>query len=63
MFCLRGKGKRQQSRAVVQYDSDDERRYANEATPDPTAEDFFHDEVDRFHLDKEKVNIVYSRVV
>ncbi|XP_064598759.1 something about silencing protein 10-like [Liolophura sinensis] len=51
----RGKGKRQQSRAVVQYDSDDEKRYANEATPDPTAEDFFHDEVDQFHLDKEKI--------
>lgn len=40
---------------VVEYDSDDERKYAKEAVPDPTQDDYYHDAVDDFHAQKDKV--------
>ena len=38
------------------YDSDDERAYENEKTPNRNDDDFYHDEVDEFHTQKEKVS-------
>lgn len=40
---------------VVEYDSDDERKYEKEAVPDPTQDDYYHDAVDDFHAQKDKV--------
>ncbi|XP_062579432.1 something about silencing protein 10-like [Saccostrea cucullata] len=40
---------------IVNYDSDDERKYSKEAVPDPTQEDFFLDNVDKNHAAKEKI--------
>lgn len=40
---------------MVEYDSDDERKYAKEAVPDPTQDDYYHDAVDDFHAQKDKV--------
>lgn len=40
---------------VIEYDSDDERKYAGEDVPDPTQDDYFHDAVDQFHAQKDKV--------
>lgn len=40
---------------VVEYDSDDERKYAKEAVPDPTQDDYYHDAVDDFHAQKDKI--------
>lgn len=37
------------------YDSDDERAYEGEAVPDKAADDYFNDEVDQFHANKEKL--------
>lgn len=37
---------------VVEYDSDDERKYEKEAVPDPTQDDYYHDAVDDFHAQK-----------
>ena len=42
------------------YDSDDERAYAKEAQPDKGSSEFFHDEVDEFHADREKVHVTYT---
>lgn len=40
---------------VVEYDSDDERKYEKEAVPDPTQDDYYHDAVDDFHAQKDQV--------
>ncbi|XP_048759706.2 something about silencing protein 10-like [Ostrea edulis] len=40
---------------VIEYDSDDERKYAGEDVPDPTQDDYFHDAVDQFHAQKDKI--------
>lgn len=40
---------------MVEYDSDDERKYEKEAVPDPTQDDYYHDAVDDFHAQKDKV--------
>ncbi len=37
------------------YDSDDERAYSKEKIPDPTSNEYFHDEIDDFHANKDKV--------
>lgn len=39
----------------MEYDSDDERKYEKEAVPDPTQDDYYHDAVDDFHAQKDKV--------
>ena len=49
--------KGRKGRAVVSYDSDDERAYAGERVPDKNADDFYHDEVDEFHDNRDKVSI------
>jgi hypothetical protein len=38
------------------YDSDDERAYAREKVPDPRSEEYFNDEVDEFHANRDKVS-------
>lgn len=40
---------------MVEYDSDDERKYEKEAVPDPTQDDYYHDAVDDFHAQKDKI--------
>lgn len=52
------KGKRKGPRpgsSKPTYGSDDERAYSREAVPDPTSDSFYHDEVDAFHADRDKI--------
>ena len=62
IFCVlyRGKGKKKQVTVPV-YDSDDERAYSKEAMPDPDDDDFYHDEVDQYHAQKDKVSRMVLR--
>ncbi|KAK3091637.1 hypothetical protein FSP39_021428 [Pinctada imbricata] len=50
----KGKGKKKEVSVPV-YDSDDERRYSREAVPDPNDDSYYHDEVDQYHAQKDKV--------
>lgn len=54
-IIYRRKGGRVQIAAPV-YDSDDERAYEKEKVPDPTEDDYFYDEVDEFHQERDKVS-------
>ncbi|XP_033738391.1 something about silencing protein 10-like [Pecten maximus] len=49
------KGKKRTQVAAPVYGSDDERRYENEPEPDQEDEDYFYDDVDNFHMQKEKM--------
>lgn len=52
----KGKGRgKQTSVEVPVYDSDDERKYKGEKVPDPTSDDYYHDEVDEFHSKRDKI--------
>lgn len=53
VYCFRPRRKKVVD--VVEYDSDDERKYAKEAVPDPTQDDYYYDAVDEFHAQKDKV--------
>ena len=48
------KGKVKGSKVVV-YDSDDERAYEQERVPDPSSSEYYHDAIDDFHSNKDKV--------
>ena len=37
------------------YDSDDERAYASEKVPNPMDDDYFDDEIDQFHNERNKI--------
>ena len=37
------------------YDSDDERAYAGEAVPDANDSDYYDDEIDQFHKQRDKL--------
>ncbi|XP_060073510.1 something about silencing protein 10-like [Ylistrum balloti] len=49
------KGKGRVQVAALVYGSDDERRYENEPEPDQEEDDYFYDDVDNFHLQREKM--------
>jgi hypothetical protein len=42
-------------RVAETYDSDDERAYAKEKVPDPNDSDFFDDEIDQYHKQRDKI--------
>ena len=38
----------------VEYDSDDAQAYSKEPVPDPASDDFYHNEIDQFHAEKQR---------
>ena len=40
---------------VPEYASDDETLYGRQNNPDPEDREFFYDEIDEFHADRDKV--------
>ena len=38
----------------VEYDSDDAQAYSKESVPDPASDDFYHNEIDQFHAEKQR---------
>ncbi|XP_071497186.1 something about silencing protein 10-like [Diadema antillarum] len=53
----RRKGGHQKKAEDYEYDSDDPRAYENEKVPDPTSREYFYDDVDEFHANKDKINL------
>lgn len=53
-YCCNFRGGKKR-KGVEVYDSDDERAYRNEKIPDPRSEEYFNDEVDEFHANRDKV--------
>ena len=51
----RGKSGKAKGQKLVVFDSDDERAYENERVPDPSSSEFYHDAIDDFHSNKDKV--------
>ena len=55
LLFYRRKGNKEK---VVVYDSDDENAYKGQKQPDPSAEDYYMDDIDEFHARKDKVGII-----
>ena len=48
------------NKKAPQYGSDDERAYAKEKVPDRNEKDFFEDDIDDFHNNREKVRYLLT---
>ena len=48
--------KRKNRNEAYEYVSDEERLYADKDTPDPDSREYFYDDVDEFHVQREKVS-------
>ncbi|XP_071840057.1 something about silencing protein 10-like isoform X2 [Apostichopus japonicus] len=56
-------GRRQWQKNESDYDSDDPRSYRNVKDPDPSSKEYFYDEVDEFHNDRDKILINQDQTI
>lgn len=54
-YPFRRAGRKQWQKDESDYDSDDPRSYRDMKAPDPSSNEYFYDEVDEYHQDKDKI--------